>query len=42
MPSENQVTYYLIRASKGNAVEMSDTLSVSLAGLNKSHNFREK
>ena len=42
MPSENQVTYYLIRASKGNAVEMSDTLSVSVAGLTNSHNFREK
>jgi hypothetical protein len=42
MPAENQVTYYLIRASKGNDVEVSDTVSVSVAGLNKSHNFREK
>ncbi len=42
MPAENQVTYYLIRASKGNAIEMSDTLSVSISVLNKSHNLREK
>jgi len=42
MPTENQVTYYFIRASKGKAVEMSDTLSVSVAGLNRPHDFRKK
>jgi len=42
MPTENQVTYYFIRASKGKAVEMSDTLSVSVAGLNRPLDFRKK